>query len=281
MAGVDEECNSALSKALNKHDYSIRKGNGCFNAGTGELRCNTNQLKDTENSYYVKGGVFYHESGHLIDYSEGDRWNNYTPLSTSFMSAKHDMTLIDMVRQEGREVDWYAIKQEYQEELSEKIKDLQAQNDTLMNKINQEVEAKSNVPGSKELQRRYYNDEIDSVEYNREWHEKIQPLLEPHEKEIERLRAEYNSNWNKIQQEKAKLAGKWGDISDICDGATGTTINGMGHGYKYWRTRPRARGTEFFAECFQAKAVNPESMELIKKHFPKSYEIFEEILRSR
>ena len=52
---------------------------------------------------------------------------------------------------------------------------------------------------------------------------------------------------------------------------------GSGHPYSYSSGNEHT-STEFFAEAFSAKMCNPESLELIQKYFPKSYEVFEEIM---
>lgn len=86
-----------------------------------------------------------------------------------------------------------------------------------------------------------------------------------------------------FQKTGARLKRKWGDISDMMDAANDgmeERLCGMGHGESYWRQNWDNKGTEFFAETFQAETVNHESLELIKKYYPKSYDIFSEILRS-
>lgn len=51
---------------------------------------------------------------------------------------------------------------------------------------------------------------------------------------------------------------------------------GVGHGFDYWYNRDN--GKEGFAEMFSALVCNPESLEQIQRFFPKSYEIFLEML---
>ena len=70
------------------------------------------------------------------------------------------------------------------------------------------------------------------------------------------------------------------DVSDIWDGIT----KGKAQGYishtaadpNYWDSI--SVGTEAFAEMFDAAVNNPESLVEIKRYFPKSYELFEEIM---
>lgn len=51
---------------------------------------------------------------------------------------------------------------------------------------------------------------------------------------------------------------------------------GYGHGTGYWGARGNSK--EGFAEMYSALVSNSESLEQIKKYFPKSYKIFEEML---
>lgn len=81
-----------------------------------------------------------------------------------------------------------------------------------------------------------------------------------------------------------------GDLSDILHGASYTKLHlGVGHDLRYWNSRTKINnntgktyssgaGTEAFAEMFNAELSNPKSIELIKKHLPKSHAIFEEML---
>ena len=70
------------------------------------------------------------------------------------------------------------------------------------------------------------------------------------------------------------------DISDMFDGITNGKIWGYTqHSYStknYWKKH--RVGSEAFAEMFDATINNPESLKRIKEYFPKSYEIFEEII---
>lgn len=51
---------------------------------------------------------------------------------------------------------------------------------------------------------------------------------------------------------------------------------GVGHGTSYWRSRDN--GKEGFAEMYSAMVDNPESLEQIKRFFPESFKIFQEML---
>lgn len=85
--------------------------------------------------------------------------------------------------------------------------------------------------------------------------------------------------WAKMKLQTCSLSFKTtGDISDIFEGATkGKVIGTGGHSKNYWTTRSVA--VEAFAEMFSATTTNPQSLGNIKKYFPKSYDVFNEMLK--
>ena len=78
-----------------------------------------------------------------------------------------------------------------------------------------------------------------------------------------------------------------GDISDMFEeyltGVYGRDLQypfGVGHGYNYFHTRQNSLPKEAFAEMFSATVTGNDSLGVIKEVFPKSYEIFNEMLGS-
>ena len=75
------------------------------------------------------------------------------------------------------------------------------------------------------------------------------------------------------------------DLCDIVEGATNAKISCVaGHGKKYWTDRTiggisDGLATEAFAEMTDSTMANKESLELIKKHLPKSYEVYKEMIK--
>lgn len=78
------------------------------------------------------------------------------------------------------------------------------------------------------------------------------------------------------------------DVADLCDiveGATNAKISCIaGHGKKYWKDREiggisDGLATEAFAEMTDSTMANKKSLELIKKHLPKSYEVYKEMIK--
>lgn len=90
-----------------------------------------------------------------------------------------------------------------------------------------------------------------------------------------------------IQKEVKSLTPlQYGDLSDILEGATRGKIQcGIGHGAgSYWTTRSYngidwGLATEAFAEMTSATMTSPESLATIKKYLPKSYGVYEAMLK--
>lgn len=89
-----------------------------------------------------------------------------------------------------------------------------------------------------------------------------------------------------IENEVKSIAGgmmAYGDLSDMLEGATGGKIScGVGHGKSYWSKVmgvDRALATEAFAEMTSATAENAESLAVIKKYLPKSYKMYNDMLK--
>ena len=68
------------------------------------------------------------------------------------------------------------------------------------------------------------------------------------------------------------------DVSDMVEATTkGKYQLGYGHGKKYW-TYNGMKDKEFFAECSSATINNPDSLKVIKKHFPNAYKKYLDIV---
>ena len=84
----------------------------------------------------------------------------------------------------------------------------------------------------------------------------------------------YNAIANELKATELIAAA---DCMDMFEGATNGAISTYcGHGKSYWKAHNV--GVEAFAEMFDATINNPKSLGVIKKYFPKSYEIFIECL---
>ena len=76
----------------------------------------------------------------------------------------------------------------------------------------------------------------------------------------------------------------WWTMADILEGTTKGKI-GSGHGKTYWRKMDRSYGKnagvamEAFAEITSATITSPETLKVIKKYIPKSYELYREMIK--
>lgn len=71
------------------------------------------------------------------------------------------------------------------------------------------------------------------------------------------------------------------DISDMFEGAgIGKAFPlGVGHGLSYWQNRDN--GKEIFAEIISAEAAHPESLKAIRDYFPKTYQVYLDMMKVR
>ena len=92
-------------------------------------------------------------------------------------------------------------------------------------------------------------------------------------------------DWEKAEQEFCSHIKKElsliqrSDISDMFEPIMSNKCAypfGVGHGTNYWRNRDN--GKEGFAEMYSAMVDNLESLEQIKRFFPESFKIFQEML---
>lgn len=85
--------------------------------------------------------------------------------------------------------------------------------------------------------------------------------------------------YSKVKKELMELDYYDSDVADIWEGVTNTKVTGkLGHGGNYWKSDENKLNKEAFAEMFGTAISRPESLEVIKKYFPKSHEIFDEML---
>ena len=70
------------------------------------------------------------------------------------------------------------------------------------------------------------------------------------------------------------------NLSDMVEGATKAKVQaGFGHGKKYWDSANFALSKEAFAEMFDATITSESMLSVIKAFLPKSYELFEEMMK--
>ena len=105
---------------------------------------------------------------------------------------------------------------------------------------------------------------------------------------LSRMRRQ-NPNMNREQAARALIreaTGKYSyrDRSDISDMFEGAGIGvahplGAGHGLDYWSSRGNSK--EIFAEIISAEAAHPGSLKAIKEYFPKTYKVYQDMMKAR
>ena len=297
----DAEINGILANTLEKGNYSFDTGRTSYCNKWGIVLAPS----DLNSPSRVQGETLYHELGHLVDGSERDRFQNVVDLtgktySGGFISEKYNTTLQDMITQEGQVfakseniAKIKEIKAKYQqEELSKTGLYNEKQIEQIINQHDKYREEKQNAldedyRNSDDLYGKLWNEEITKEQYNIE-RAKQKIVLDTKLKTIESKYKSSEEEYYKYLREKGianvkasnRFYKEYSSISDIYDGATNGAANfGAGHSKRYWRESPYHRGNEFFAEAFSARATNKQQYETMKEYFPKSIEIFEEILK--
>lgn len=306
-SNADPKYVSLIANLYETGNYTLKLGKNLSARYEYSLRRNIRNVvlgnESLDGSYqYVKGSVFYHESGHALDNTS--KGNNKL-WSLDYVSKKYNMNLQesvddelkifkdknnfdkifqekeDYINQYLKENGYEKYKQEY-DEIKTKIDDFQN---------NMELYTKNEITkkfgySKKELIDKYYSGKITYNEYFQK--SKEMSLIEKKSKEeYENKYPEYTNLVNKLISKSANMTNirniatgiafkKYGDLSDMVQAVTGKQICG-GHASNYFRNK-RSQATECFAELVSAKAVNKESYEVLKKYIPRTIEIFEEII---
>lgn len=250
---------------------------------------------------YSKGGIFFHESGHALDYTfkgshYDDTWSN------NYISEKHNKSISDMIKEEiTANVDYEQVKKDY-EALKESYKtpeydgwvkekdQLQSELETISKEVygNPDLKAKTDELAQLRKQKvdawrsgnyddmKKYQSEIDAK--NVEWAEFEKSLYPSDYKEkLERKRELSKQITGAVEKAYSDANVKYGDLSDMMQASLGNSKRiSMGHASSYFDAR--SRGKEAFAEIMSAKATNPQSLEVMQKYIPKTLEIFDEII---
>lgn len=247
MVEAVSNCNDEnLVKVWSKYEDKVKIGDANYK---GREHCQfgkvyINQKSDlVGNSFENPFGVFFHESGHSIDYLAAREIGQPMHYSRYYKDGLFPKTIIDEVNELVSATD-KRLKEEFK-----------------LHKNDVEWMLENGIIS----QWKY-----DFYKQNGTW-----VGGEPkYSKSIA-----YKTIENQLKEIPLKARG---DISDMFEGATGGKISaGIGHGKSYWsggvfKNDPLA--TEAFAEMTSANMTNPESLETIKQYLPKSYSVYNEML---
>lgn len=259
-----------------------------------------NEAINVDNNY-SKGGAFFHESGHALDYTfngEHRTWSN------NYKSEKYGKTLQEMVKEEIGQVDYTQIVKDYADVKMSflnnpeyiKLRDRYNELDKALDKVDEDVNNNPEVLRLDAKKKELRKLKMDA------WEKRDYDGMKRYGEELDKACEEYKvayrnaipSNFNEMNEEKDKCRIQkynmqteahekanrmYGDLSDMTQASLGKRF-GMGHGDNYFKGSEADvnRGTEAFAEIMSAKATNKEALDIMQKYIPKTLEIFDEII---
>lgn len=248
---VDDCGNDDLKILWNQYQSQITakdpKFTGRAHASAGSIHVNKNDAKGS--SWQAPYAVTVHESGHAIDFLSKNLADG-EGLKLMFSSAYNNGEFPATIRQEVMDL------------VNAKDKELKA----LFKEHKTDYEFLHNHGLIDDWSYKFYRD------YGK-W-----PGREP----------KYSKSiaYKVIEKEVKSISGGGmtiGDLSDMLEGATDAKIRcGYGHGKSYWKKLfgiDESLGTEAFAEMTSATVTNKESLAVIKQYLPKSYQVYENMLK--
>ena len=209
---------------------------------------------DSKGSYYqTPYEVFFHESGHAIDYFS----KNIESQNMSYISFKFSVNYKNGL-----------FPKTIQSEINEMV--LKKQSD-MKQQLNEAIKNKDWI---------WFFD--NGFIYSWQLDEAFSGI----EPDVKKIKISKERAYKQLAEEIRKNTSFLGraNLSDILEGATyGKISMGVGHGRPYWRDRTylganHALASEAFTEMFASYVTNKESLETIKKFLPKSHKIFEEMI---
>lgn len=254
MHDLIDKCEDAEVVAMwRAYEDSIKIGstskNGAYASGsTIHLHIDNVSKGDTISKPYQ---TLFHECGHTIDTMARKHLNTTGVFARHYSGAYKDGLFPQTIKEEVQE--WV---KKYEVELKQAFKDHKGDVDWF-------------------YKQGYISDW--QYDYYKAGHLSADDILPKYKKSMAYSKVEKElRGYNKV------------DVADLCDmveGATNGKISCVaGHGKKYWADRTiggisDGLATESFAEITSSIMSNKGSLKLIKKHLPKSYNLYKEIVK--
>lgn len=282
MNNADEDCIRLLNEAYSDKEYEFKIGSGGFSYG-GILKVDKVDF-DEQGGLGRQGEVWFHENGHLFDYSKNKdgKW-----LST-IAKDENGNTLHDLIKEElnekikNNELS-YKIFNEEVDKLAEKyFNESEKPNVNIEETYNKYKEYKDKYNKQyEEIRSEWLKDNLTFEIYHQKDNDLRQELEGKYKEVIENYKKLENLKSNSKKKARNELLLKYSAISDAYAAVAKISYGlGIGHSYRYYHSRPENLEIEFFANCFSTKAGGDKaSIETIKKYAPKSYDMFEKILK--
>ena len=229
------------------------------------------------------GELVFHELSHSLDdlFQQG---SNGQQLSNTFVSEKYNMTMKQKLQNEFKT--FYANKsfnkvvEEFKNEEAnleyEFLKTSGSQFNSL-NEIYKELSRKANEFFTRDKIKEIRNELSFNSRTGRASATSIDKVSEKYIQGYKELKTLAD---NTFKQTRKKLGGKYSGISD-CMSIYGTDL-GWGHPKSYFQRNNNNHVAEFFANLgssrFSTSPEGKQGYEMMKKHFPQTVEIFEEII---
>lgn len=272
IKNADEESVKLLNNAYGKNHYQFSIGSGVYYNGAKSIKCDRADFLNTK-SYGVPGSTWFHENGHLLDYSKGA----YYPMSYTYKN-KDGKSLNDIVKEELETLPVDEIK-EYKKIIKEQILKENGYTMTEYKMLSDAFENDPRIIEGLRLRKEYMEILDKKVSY---WN----LTAEDREKLIKssQLRDEAINDHSELRNLNDKLketSKRFETISTAISDAYSSKVRfgfGVGHSISYYNQREYGLGAEFFANVFSDRTVNKEAYEFTKKYMPKSVAMFEEIL---
>lgn len=263
----------------------------------------------------VEGETYFHEYGHAVNHNSKlsgeklimDKFRGVKfevterqPASSFYVSEKHNKTMQEMLIEEYKKnINGRELKKQIEKEkellINEKVetsigknnvekfrleeKEVLQQRDFELEKLENEISSYRTSLYSNKISFEEYKPIQDKI------HQKKDDVRLKAKEQINNISKKYGDfllNFTKATKETDKeIWRKYSSLSDIVDGANKGSFNlGISsHPRGYWGQTSSRRGDEFFAEAFAAKSNNEIEYETLKKYFPNTIDIFEEILK--
>lgn len=282
MNNADEDCIRALNEAYSNNEYEFKIGSGVFAYG-GILKVDKADF-DEQGRIGRQGEVWFHENGHLFDHSKNKdgKW-----LST-IAKDENGKTLHDLIKEEldekikNNELSGKIFSEEVNKLTEKYFNESEKPNVNVEETYNKYKEYKDKYDKQYgEIRSEWLKDNISYETYHQRENEIKQELEEEYKDTIENYKKLESLKLSSKKKARNELSLKYSAISDAYGAVAKISYGlGIGHSYSYYKSRPEYLEIEFFANCFSAKAGKDKaSIETIKKYAPKSYALFEKILK--
>lgn len=270
---LPEELLPIFEKMANQSYEIVVDKKSDYTRGMRRVRVSPEFLEGDEDHWnknvYFKGQVYYHELGHAVDNILCEGNYQFLYASSAYKSKKTDKTLHETIKLERRSFDetkianiLFDVKNEYIQKAKEALGDL----------FDAYTEAMRIASTSNDIA-------TWSAETEKAFKEKFPD--KDFEKAKKGFKEYYNRGAASFMHDYCILSdiasSKWFETDDYGSKNRGF---GLGHSESYYQLRPYdGLGTEFFANAFACICRrNKKAIEVTRKYFPKSVEVFEEII---